>query len=88
MVVSERRHFVKFCTKMVLNSGAWQILILPPGRERVKENEAALNQRAKHGKYESRLYMYSSRLAYGFHKGANIELITIPVMLKWHGISH
>lgn len=87
MVVSERRHFVKFCTKMVLNSGAWQILILPPGRERVKENEAALNQRAKHGKYESRLYMYSSRLAYGFHKGANIELI-ISVMLKWHGISH
>lgn len=54
---------------------------------RVKENEAALNQRAKHGKYEFRLYMYSSRLAYGFHKGVNIELI-ISVMLKWHGISH
>lgn len=54
--------------KMMLNSGVWQILILPPGRERVKGNEAALKQCVKGGKWEFRLYVHSSRLASGFHR--------------------
>lgn len=54
MFISERRHFVEFCTIMMLNSGVWQIL--PPERERVKENEAAL----KCGKCEFRLCMQAA----------------------------
>lgn len=64
IIQKERRRFV------MLHADAWQILILPTGRELMKESQTALKQCVEHAKCEFRLQVFFSRLFYGFQKEA------------------